>query len=456
MRLLLNLQEITVSKFMKGMILAVILTASIFIVVNLLDLKETSTYFTVGNKNPDNPDRGFYIQLDSKDKHRIEKYKDDVRLVLLAYDIYEYRDREISEEKLRELEAFLEETKKQNTKCIFRGSYGFERYESNDADNFNCITQHIQQIAPILNRYKEQIYCVQAGFLGPWGEWHSSKYLDEESGKENRNLLLQELLEQLDEDIVINVRRPRFIRDAIEAGLDGERIGYHNDGMFGSDTDLGTYDDSAYTREGEMQWLDENLGTGLNGGEMPYVNEFSKANMVINEMPKMKLSYLNLKYNEEVYADWKKDTIHGVNAFDYISGHLGYRFSVSQITYPVSFDKSLFFYFKNIRLVLENEGFAPIGNAYELEWVVKDESGNLHYFKSEQVLSEIESRESVEIQIPLRCFDGIQADGIGIRISSKYDTDKKPENCVELVNEQIIYEDGVNFLISKIERKNDI
>lgn len=448
MQPLWNLQEIIVNRIKKGIILAVVGIVSIFVIMNILKVKESVIVYEEGEKLTRNPDRGFYVQLDAGEKEKIECYEGEVRLFLLAFDLYAYRNEEIPPEKLEELAGFLEEAKQQKVRCIFRAAYGFEREECNDADSMERIIEHIRQIAPILNHYKNQICCVQAGFFGPWGEWHSSPYLEgADMGKENRNRLLQELLKQLEEDIVIDVRRPRFIRDAWDAGFEQSRIGFHNDGLLGSDTDLGTYDDSKYSRQEEMEWMKENLKTGLNGGEMPNWNEYSGIERAMEEFPKMKLSYLNLKYNEQVYEQWKSQMVGDENAFDYISKHLGYRLFISKVGYPVSLEKGLLWNRQCVEVVLQNSGFAPIGKGYELEWVVEDMDGNIHCFKEQQSLAEVESGEQVSIKLKAKLLKKVNAKKIGIRIYKKDDKEKCSEDCVELVNDELLYQDGVNQVL---------
>lgn len=443
----------------RGRKLAVLIVAGFLftaiIIMNKYYIRYESKQYSIGDKYVNNPDRGFYVQISSSKKDKIEKYAENVRMVLLEFDLYEYRNETIPDSKLCELEDFLKEAKEQNVKCIFRAAYGFDREESNDADSLERIGEHISQISPILNCYKEQIVCVQAGFFGPWGEWHSSRYLekDEEAAK-NRCWLLQELLGQLDKDIIIDVRRPRFIREAIDAGLPLERIGFHNDGLLGSKSDYGTYDDESFTREEEMEWLREHLVTGINGGEMPCVNEYSQIERAVDEFPKLKLSYLNLKYNEEVYELWKKQTVNGENAFDYIAKHLGYRFYVSKIKYPERLKDGILGWKRNIEITLVNDGFAPIGSNYALEWVVEDYSGHKYYFDSDAELSKLENNRSIVIKLPISYIKDIPFKRIGIRISDIHDPEKEEVNCVELVNDDFSYEKGVNYLLQADEDMN--
>ena len=233
-----------------------------------------------------------------------------------------------------------------------------------------------------------------------------------------------------------------------------ERIGFHNDGLLGSKSDYGTYDDESFTREEEMEWLRDNLVTGINGGEMPSVNEYSQIERAIDEFPKLKLSYLNLKYNEEVYELWKNQTVNGENAFEYIAKHLGYRFYVSELKYPMKLKNGILGWNRNIEITLVNDGFAPIGSDYVLEWVVEDYSGHKYYFDNDVVLSKLDNNSSVVIKLPITYIKDIPIKRIGIRISDIRDTEKEEVNCVELVNDEFSYEKGVNYFLQADEETN--
>ncbi len=428
----------------KFVILTVFIAVSIFIIYIFIQCQSISKEFEPGSKNPDNPSKGYYRQTDVDDIDDIAEYINEVKIFLLAYDIYEFRNEPISEESLEKLRAFLEEIKKYDVKCIFRAAYGFDRMESNDCDSILLIEEHIEQIAPILNEYKEQIYCVQAGFFGPWGEWHSSVYLEGEDEVENRNWLINELLENLSEDIIINVRRPQFIRQAKEAGIDIKRVGFHNDGLLASDSDLGTYYDRDYDRKEELNWLKENVTTGINGGEMPKVNEYSSAENAVKEFYDLRISYLNSKYNEEVYKSWKNEKINGQNAYEYISNRLGYRLYISKVKSPKVINDNIFKKLLNIKVELSNEGFAPVSNNFEFEWVLKDTGGKTYFFEAEQNICEVEAGNPVEFKFPVKQMDNIEVAMVGIRISESVNSRRK---TVELINDSIKYQGGINYFL---------
>lgn len=397
-------------------------------------------------KNPNNPSRGYYVQLDSSEAHKLDEYSKEVRLCLLAYDLYDYRDREIPDEKLNELEQFLQEAKKNNMKCIFRAAYGFKEELVNDAKSMDQIKSHILQIAPILNQYKSEIYVVQAGFLGPWGEWHDSIYLeDDKVAKRNRNTVIEQLLKALDEEIVINIRRPKFIRDASHANLSLSRIGIHNDGLLASDSDYGTYDDENYNRDEELEWMEENITAPQNGGEMPKVSLFSSSKNASKEFEKLKISYLNLKYNEEVLKTWQKEKIQDENAFIYLSQRIGYRYYVSETEFPETFRTRLFGEDPTVKIVLRNEGFASIEDGYTLEIILENEKKEHFVIHRIENLRTLETQGKIMMEIPANKFKGSDLRRIGIRISENDGSVKNEENCVELVNETLEYEGGINF-----------
>ena len=149
----------------------------------------------------------------------------------------------------------------------------------------------------MINEYKDVVLAVQTGMIGLWGEWHGSVYLANEDALRNKAMkVVKWWLEYLAPSINLNLRRPLFIRTAMEEGLDGERLGMHNDALLATDSDLGTYVD----RQKELSWCQSNLDGKVNGGEMPYVSEYTEPSNAIKEFNKLSLTYLNAYYNVEV------------------------------------------------------------------------------------------------------------------------------------------------------------
>ena len=425
----------------------ILLAAGVFVIALLGGIFMFNLYQSNTNEHsadpgfsPANPARGLYLQIRSNRPDKLERLQgENMTLCLLAFDIYEYRDRELPEEKLTELQVFLEEAKAQQVQCIFRAAYGFDEEASNDAVSWDLVERHVEQISEVLNLYTDQIYCVQAGFLGPWGEWHHCRWTeDEEQAPEYRRALLKLLLDHLDPVITVDVRRPRFIR---EYG-DLRRLGYHDDGLLSTHSDYGTYDDPDYDREQELKWLYKHIPIPHNGGEMPKLSEFSEPQNALKEFKQLKLSYLNSRYNKDVLEDWKGKTLEGQNAYTLLTNRLGYRYYVSKIRIPGKLRKGLMSLGQKATVTVSNEGFAPIDQRYHWELVAKTS-------QETRVLARFQPREKdtrdLSFGISGRLLRRIGDCTLGLRLVN----DRDPENpsYVTLVNAGLSAEDGIHDIL---------
>ena len=181
-------------------------------------------------------------------------------LVLITYDIENYKNCLIEEYKLQELDDALVSARNHGLKVILRVAYGFKS-KSREPNNLDLIEEHFNQIAPIITSNIDSIFVVQAEILGPWGEWHNSSFGD----PPNRNARVKIVdlwLNILKDDTYIALRRPSFIRDLyVSENLNGDnaysgegiaRISWYNDALLSSDSDMGTYTD--WTRKDELDW----------------------------------------------------------------------------------------------------------------------------------------------------------------------------------------------------------
>lgn len=409
---------------------------------------EVSMFLEESNRELTNPARGFYVQVKSNEVGRVgEIRKDNSNIILVTFDIKDYMDIKIPEQKLKELDTILDKARENNISVIFRAAYGFdENYK--DPVNVYSIYDHIKQIAPVINANEDVILSVQAGFIGPWGEWHSSRYFT--GNREEiifRNQILTVLQENLNKGIVVNVRRPRFIRDAIAAGISRARLGFHNDALLSTMNDMGTYDDSNYTRSEELEWIKINIPHGINGGEMPLISEYSNIENAVSEMKNLQLTYLNSSYNREVLDAWKKSEYNGQNGLEYINNHLGYRLWLEKIVLPQYIKSGSKFSFN---AVMRNSGFAPLTRGNRIYLILS---------RGEQVIlkSELEGDISSiygdnEKQFNINTFIGnLSVDDnkedilVGIYICKSLEGNKETGH-IQLANSLLLYKNGVNFI----------
>lgn len=404
-----------------------------------------------------NPARGFYVQFDAENTSNVDTLrKDGITLVLLAYDIDYFVNKKLGNTKLSELREALKDIRENGLKVIFRTAYGFgSYYKYRDPYDVDQVLSHIEQISQIINENKDVVLCVQAGFIGPYGEWNSSNLLTGNEVHDTlvRNTVTKGLLDNLDSSIKVNIRRPRFIRDAAKFGLDFNRLGFHNDALLSTSDDMGTYDDEEYSRLQELEWVSNNLKKGINGGEMPSVGKLSSSGNALFEFEKIHLTYLNSQYNKDVLSEWKKERLLGQNAFNYINNHLGYRLWIqsSKQNDSISPNGQL-----SLEIVLKNSGFAPIYDRYNVEVVISDEKNIYSYPLNKVDLTSIGTNESHSLNAKLNLPDVFYGDSIqiGIRISDPNETLKDDIRYnVQLVNEKSIYKDGINYFAQYVLSK---
>lgn len=288
-----------------------------------------------------NPERGFYVQLDTGDYNSIEDYykgSENFRIILLALHLKgEENEESVSEEKLLELERALMECQRVGMAAVVRTAYHFGSDVYYEPESFDRVLTHARQVSGVIKDYADTVLAVQAGFIGPFGEWHSSIYMEkDEEGIPYRVRLLEVLLDSLPETVPVNVRRPMFIREAKEYGLDTSRLGIHNDALLATESDLGTYVEEGYGRREELNWVQKNVKTQINGGEMPYSSQYTKIENAVKEFRKLNITYLNRYYNTAVLKEWEKETYEGWNGLSYIREHLGYRLYLERVRLPES------------------------------------------------------------------------------------------------------------------------
>ena len=301
-----------------------------------------------------NPYQGVYVQIDVDEIEEIdekrEKYEDH-NLIMYTFNLDGLQEaEEIPKEKLSKLKNGLQYAQKEKIGIIFRAAYHFEgEYKEPE---FEVVLSHIKQMGIVLNQYKDCIAGVQAGMLGPYGEWHSSIYME---GTEYYPEVAKAWLEILDQEINVGVRRQEFLRQIREKGIEDNRIGIYNDGLFASESDLGTYRGGKGAREKELNWTNNNIKNPFNGGEMPTVSEFSSIDNVVSEAEKLHLSYLNRYYSKEVWEQWMAEEYNGMTGEEYLKKYLGVRPWIEEILINKNFNKSP--HVKG-KIILKNSGFS--------------------------------------------------------------------------------------------------
>lgn len=291
------------------------------------------------------------------------------QLALVRMNIGAFRDKELSAGALLYIEKILGVFRENGKQMILRIAYDTEgKGLAREPLILNLVKRHIEQLGVLIERYAEDILVVQGILVGNWGEMHGSKFLSAYSMTELMNTLYLSTKGKC----YLAVRTPAQWRKIVscrivEAGV-RERLALFNDGIFGSETDLGTYgaagrqeagETESWKREEELVWQSRHMESVPCGGEAVAAKEPVGYIQAAKEMRKMHLSYLNSVYQKEQLEYWKTeeaDWLKGVKSgrksgYDYIGLHLGYRFVVRNV-------RSVFG--GGLQIEIENCGFAGL------------------------------------------------------------------------------------------------
>lgn len=427
--------------FILLLVFAGALIGGFWIYRNIQEERMVTFSYSENDEDIVNPARGFYTQINYKEPERLNAIKEEGQtLSLVTMSLKNHIEEPIPEDDLERLRTLFEEARRQQVMLLFRAAY--RQDEDCGEPELSMIKTHIEQLSQVINENKDVVLVVQTGMIGLWGEWHGSVYLeDEEAMRRDAMKVVEWWLENLDSSINLNLRRPLFIQTAAEEGLDENRLGMHNDALLATDSDMGTYID----RIEELAWCKEHLNAKVNGGEMPYISEYTEPEHAIEEFGQLSLMYLNAYYNVEVLEDWKSKTIYGENAFDYIGRHLGYRYSLNTLeTTEKIYSTSEKI---QVKIQLRNSGFSTIQNRFQLYLVIKDEEGK--QFIPLERTSCTKELETYECSVGLTekkpfliglCYtDAVDA---GFRNLDEY------AHTIQLANDEMRLEDGINYFIS--------
>lgn len=352
-------------------------------------LSQTKTLsYIPSNKIFENPERGFYqVEETGMERGKINPYqklklehlrriRQSHSLVFRYFGLKQWRTVDLPDSILKNVNDDFAAIRTAGLKCIPRFTYS-ANIDEPDAP-VNIILRHIDQLKPILRANKDIIAVLQAGFIGAWGEWHSSA--NGNDTPQAMRKILNKLLDALPTDRMIQVRTPRYKQEVFSlqfdasaainpgkafTGLPVARVGHHNDCFLSNADDRGTY------------WRDNRLDTALAkaylwldnrfvpmGGETCQPSEFSRCPNAVNEMARLRWSFLNGGYNNAVIGGFVSG-----GCIEEIQRKLGYRFTLlnSEITHEVKPRGEL-----DVRIELVNSGWASLYNPRNVELILRN------------------------------------------------------------------------------------
>lgn len=347
----------------------------------------------------------------------------------LAYDgvtimqsycfLMKYQDgQDIPQQKLDDIETFLLKVREAGVKVLLR--FAYELSPTLTGPTAETTLKHLQQVKPLLRKYKDVIYVLQCGFVGKFGEWHNS-FHKLQSDLPFRRELMSAVLEALPPE-----RRTMMRYPALKMALYGSnplseadaftmkpeaRIGHFNDGFLAGPNHGGTFNrndsfisveaEKAYLEEeskylpmdGELFWRDVS-GMALPADATIHFNRWRydtfgmvHGNVLFEGVPGYSMDVWgrvpidpmfildqNLPMEEEYFTDATGKHIWR-SYYEYIRDHLGYRITLKSVEVD---DKCKAGGTINATVNLVNYGFSSPVNPRPVQLVLCGKSNCLH------------------------------------------------------------------------------
>lgn len=307
-----------------------------------------------------NPERGWYDRVETiLDQRDFSASRRDGITLLHSYvRLDEDRDRPIPAATLERLDEGLAAVRASHLKIILRFAYNQGPYPDSAPDaTTERILAHIAQLGPVLRRNADVVAAVEAGFIGAWGEWHTSTHgLDQDRAAQRRILAAEraafpgQLLLRYPADLrALGVTsRDRTVGGSTLAGS----VGNHQDCFLAGSPD----DNGTFGRDGASAAADKRLVARVGryaivGGETcnPDPPARTSCPTALRELDQMHFTYLNRDYEPTSLARLAACRVE-------IGNRLGYRLQLDRAGLPKRLERGA--RELSLSLRVRNVGFA--------------------------------------------------------------------------------------------------
>ena len=339
------------------------------------ELPARTITFTASDATFLSPERGFYTTTNLATARDLGYVRGEGKtLVYAAVHLDAYlegnHEGDLPPALFSDVQAGFDAVREAGIKAVVRFQYDDgEGYPggANDAPEA-AMTRHIEQLAPLLRDNEDVLFVLQAGFIGAWGEWHTSNnFEDGPNGKEPRARILNALLDALPTSRRVGLRYPAYKRmfygespsSVGDFASADARVGHVNDCFVSSDDDVGTYQ---YEPQDVLEaYLELDTRTVPIGGETCATHPRNACDVTLTEMARFHWTYVNDDYHPDVLARWESE-----GCRPEIEQRLGYRLRLTSTTLPAAVTIGDTF---TVALALVNDGFAAPTNARPMRLV---------------------------------------------------------------------------------------
>lgn len=356
----------------------------------------------------------------------IERFAGD-GLTIGQFYVYltDYCARPLDDAILGRIQSEFDGMRRAGVKALLRFAYETTNQAPTNGPTREMALRHMEQLRPVIEKNRDVLYVLQAGFIGAWGEWHSSVHIRSD---EDRAAVLRGVLELAPRDRFLQVRiapyKTRILPlitgrlyeplDAARAFGDSPeaRIGYHNDGVLAGPSHGGSFGRGAagdasfdlMTREspwvpvdGELFWSDQGWNGTETKGNVPRGADVAQY-LRLHHFTTFSLahSYSEHEGNHHAMDRWRAEPVTRADLeaaklpvsdgwfedaygqpvprvwYDYIRDHLGYRLEAREARWPREVRAGASWTFD---LTLVNRGFAAPVNPRPVVLLLLPRSG---------------------------------------------------------------------------------
>lgn len=330
-----------------------------------------------------------------------ERYKSQSgKLSSLQLYLYltEYVGQPIPPDAFENMQLLFESAKEHGYKFVLRFAYD-NTYGATDA-TFDDVFRHLDQLEPFIKKNIGLIDIWQIGFIGAWGEGHSSPMTNDYEG---RTKLAQRILD-IFEDRQTTVRLPSHKNRLQNMKEYKQRMGYNNDYFTASEHPKAAGNDFVIGTKAYKQVQQESPYVKVIG-EIPYAEQTEWGLHTIISVPNTlktlrdhHYSLFDITQNNELnIAHWKTYPVSAEmlaeleilfdesyfienaqpcsrSAYEFIRDHLGYRLYVDMESTRLAVSGDQLQYTISFR----NVGFSAIHNPRSAYLVLIDENGEIN------------------------------------------------------------------------------
>ncbi len=322
-----------------------------------------------------NPERGFHDDIglmSGADFRYVRRKGHSIARAVIRLD--EYRNRPLPVAFLAKLNQQFQLVRTAGIKVIPRFSYNYptgnEDIKRSPDAPLALTIEHINQLKLVLQQNADVIAVIQSGFIGAWGEWHSSgNELDRPQPKAK---VLAALLNAVPTSRMVQMRYPDDLRTNYPqaltignafGGTRQARVGFHNDCFLSNPSDAGTYYPDAPGLKNYISKISPFIAVGGETCQVTPTEHRSDCPTAEAELAKFHWSYINAYFYKPDLDRWRQE-----GCYARISRNLGYRLQLVRSDFPAKIQQS-----RQLtgNFTIKNVGYASPFNPRGLEIVVR-------------------------------------------------------------------------------------